>query len=220
MSTTLTINLPNEWWYSDANTPLTAFLNFGYLNVTSYPYEPTTFSGFSPSYITSDIHTYCSFSNPEYTVDYLTITFTINNSVNTNEVSPNYDENTMYYYDFTWCQNFSMKISAKINGSSTTNLIFNVTNISQTCEVSYVNGNGSNLECKSTLSSTDQVNNTSPSNTEFTPSNYKVYLNSSDTILEYELSFTYSLTTSPPPSFPIVLDINPNTTSVGTDNSA
>jgi hypothetical protein len=190
MSTTLTINLPNEWWYSTTNTPLSAFFNYIFNN-SAYD-TPNPFIGFTPSYTTSDLSASCSFSNSTYTVDYLTIQFTINNPDNKSYVYYNdIPGNTNEAYYWNWCQNMNMKISAKINGSTSTNLVFLVSS-TPSFDI---------LTNELTLNGGGQINNTSPSNTIFSSSNSKVYLNSSKSseVILYNSTQT----------FPIIIDINP-----------
>ena len=215
MSTTLNINLPNNWWYNSGNTDNTPQDGFFNLQNVNYVSSIDTFPGFITPYTTGDISSSCSFSNPAYTVDYLTITFTPNNSA---IGTFNYIVVDGNYYKVYWSENMTMKISAKINGSSTTNLIFNVTNINNTY-TPQTNTSSENYGTVS-LSSTDQVNNTSPSNTVFSSSKYKVYLNSSSAIINFDVNYNYNSNVYPvlsTPYFPIAFDI---TTSVGTDNSA
>ena len=218
MSTTLNINLPNNWWYNSGNTDNTPQDGFFNLQNVNYVSSIDTFPGFITPYTTGDISSSCSFSNPAYTVDYLTITFTPNNSETGSYFFNFYNFYYSYYlyYYFNWSENMTMKISAKINGSTTTNLIFNVTNIKNTYTDPIYAVNYGTL----TLSSTDQVNNTSPSNTVFSSSKYKVYLNSSSAIINFDVNYNYNSNVYPvlsTPYFPIAFDI---TTSVGTDNCA
>jgi hypothetical protein len=117
MATRLTIDLPSEYWY---------FNNSGGLGFYFYLDGNTTnksigFLGFDTPYTTSDLAEYCSVSNTAFTIDFLTIQFTINNSTIDNVYDSN--NNTSSY----WSTYISMKITGKVNGSSYTNLDFSIT---------------------------------------------------------------------------------------------